>query len=505
MASREEILNELHERMLPELKDSLMAGLPESQGVRETLATVIDDMLKDPEFISRFQYAAPTPSRKLKGSKFARYELSDGDIEFLYDIQRAANAANPAQFKGPSEQLENAFQDISDAYYVPEEAIREIDQTSLDGLFPRVPVEDYRGFDRLRARQGRWQDTRAYESAVRAMDTAESGYGQQLVGAQYVGELWASARFETRITNLIRAFDMTGPTSYLPIESDLPEMIFVSQSTSATDAEYATSKTGSNRVQVDAKKMIIHQKWSGEMVEDSILQFIPFLRRQAVLAIAHYTDSAILNGDTTSAATGNINLDDAAPSSWKHYMAFDGLRKVGLVNNTNNQLDIGGALTWAHLVGAASRMVDETYLMDWGHPTRMSDVVHIVDFATADKIMQLTEIVNSNIERQLPLINGQVTSVLGRPVISSMAMSKTEADGKVSTTGSNNTKGQILTFNVNAFVMGWRRRVQTELERIVGTDQWRIVHSMRMGFGRYAPSGSAGSIEAADVMFNITV
>ena len=44
-----------------------------------------------------------------------------------------------------------------------------------------------------------------------------------------------------------------------------------------------------------------------------------------------------------------------------------------------------------------------------------------------------------------------------------------------------------------------------ELERMPGMQQSRLVASFRLGLGRYAPSGSVGSIEGAAVLYNITV
>ena len=63
----------------------------------------------------------------------------------------------------------------------------------------------------------------------------------------------------------------------------------------------------------------------------------------------------------------------------------------------------------------------------------------------------------------------------------------------------------MVTFNRRAFVVGWRRRVKVETERLPGTDQTRIVYSLRLGMGRYAPTGAASGIEAADVIYNITL
>ena len=88
--------------------------------------------------------------------------------------------------------------------------------------------------------------------------------------------------------------------------------------------------------------------------------------------------------------------------------------------------------------------------------------------------------------------------------LASMAMSRTEADGKVSTTGSNNTLGQVVAFNRRGFKSGWRRRVRLETERLPSSDQTRLVYSLRMGFARFSPSGAASGIEAADVLYNIS-
>jgi hypothetical protein len=257
---------------------------------------------------------------------------------------------------------------------------------------------------------------------------------------------------------------------------------------------------------VSAVKFVIHQMWSGELEEDSIIPFVPFLRRQAQLSLAHYADSLVLNGDTTNAGTGNINLDDADPADTKHYLAFDGIRHAGLVDNTNNKKDAAGAITADLLKGQQTRMIDTTYLVDWGHPTSPDDLVYVCDPTTSDAIALLDEVLTvDKFGQNATILTGEVGSLFNHPIIVSMAMPLTEADGKVSTTGSNNTKGQVVAFNRRAFKVGWRRRVKVETERIPATDQTRLVYSLRMGFGRFSSTGAVGGIEAADALYDITV
>lgn len=497
MTTTEDLIKDIHDRV----------AAMDAKVSDDRLRKIVEDILTQPEVARKMRFggAADAP---LVGTKYARWGLSVGDIEWLYEVQQSLKGQRKVDggaYAGPSEDLESTFKRVSDAMYLPEDEIRAIDRKAIDGLFPRIPRSAFGPRDlRTLKKGGRWQDTDLYERLMRAMDTGESGFGQQLIGAQYVGDLWEAARRESLIFSLIDTFEMTDPVAYLPVEVDFPEMLFVSESTANNSSNYATSKTGSQRVQVDARKFVIHQMWSGEMEEDAIIPFIPFLRRQAQLALAFYSDSCVLNGDTTNAATGNINLDDADPADTKHYLAFDGIRHAGLVDNTANRLDLAGPISLDALNNQRGRMVDVARYVDWGHPTTKEDLVYVADVTTADKICLIDEVVTvDKFGSQATVLNGQVARVLGHPLIGAMAMSRTEADGRVSTTAANNTRGQVTAFNRRGFRAGWRRRVRTETERLPATDQTRLVYSLRMGFGRFTPSGAASGIEAADVLFNI--
>jgi hypothetical protein len=476
----------MSEVLFREISDRLQAlgEAVSEERIKALVKANLEALLADQEFVRKMRFGRP--DAHLIGSKFARWNLSVADIEFLYDLLEANRRAGG---KGPSEELTRAFQTISDAFYLPMEEVRRIDRQAIDDLFPRV------------TKANRQQ----YEAALRAMDTAESGYGAQLIGAQYVAELWEAARPESRVFGLLNTFEMTAPTAYLPVEVDVPELYFVSESTTSNASNYSTVKTGSNRVTVSAKKFVIHQMWSGELEEDSIIPFVPFLRRQAQLALAHYSDSLVLNGDDTNAASGNINLVDADPPDTKHYLAFDGIRHAALVDNTGNSASLsGGSPTLATFAAIYPRMVDATYLHDWGHPTDPNDLVHVVDPWTADKLLTMDEFTTvDKIGPKATILTGQVGAVFGHPVISSIALPKTNTAGKVSNTAGNNLYGQIVTFNRRGLVVGWRRRVKLETERIPATDQTRLVYSLRLGLGRFTPTGSASGIEWADVVYYI--
>ena len=341
------------------------------------------------------------------------------------------------------------------------------------------------------------------------MDTAESGYGSQLIGAQYVGDLWEASRVESRVAVLVGSFEMTAPTAYLPVEVDFPALSYVAENTDADatyQTPYATVKTGSQRVTVTAKKFVIRQMWSGEMEEDSIIPYVPFLRRQTQLSLAYYMDALLLNGDTT--ATNGINGSDTVLGATTYSVALDGIRHAGLVDNTGNSASAANAPISLELFNATyPRLIDATYMHDWGNPNNPADLVHVVDPYVANAMNLIDEFrTMQNAGNQATIFTGQVAKVFNHPVISSIALKKSETTGYVDAdTAGDNLYGQVVTFNRNAYKWGWRRRIQVETARVPRVDQTEIISSLRLGLGRFSPTGAASGIEHSDVLYYINI
>jgi hypothetical protein len=422
--------------------DNVQALLAEIAGKLGEHDAAIKGMQEQPKRKMVFDAEAP-----LRGSKFASYNAGKDDLVFLNNI--LVDAHKRGLSRGPSESLTNA---------------------------------------------------------VKAMDTAEAGYGLELMGAQYDRSIWDIARSQSKIFGLIPQVPLTDATAYFPVAADIPEMLLVGESTSSTATNYTTSPTGFNRVQVTPKKFVVHQMWSGELEEDSIVPFVAELRNSLATSIGYYMDSLVVNGDTTNAATGNINLDDADPADTKHYLAFDGMRQAALVANTANSTSLAGAPTLAAVLAAKGLMIDRSYLHEWGNPLDPSDLVITCDYDTYFKLLSLDQVVTvDKFGPNATVLTGQLASLAGHPVIPSVVLSKTKANGKVSATAGNNTKGQILLFNRRAFKIGMRREVRIETERLPATDQNRLVATARVGFGRYTPTGAASGIEGAALIYNVTV
>lgn len=416
------------------------------------------------EFVRKMRFGADGTG--LKGSKFAR--LTPAGLDWLHNFTVARQKVG---FSGPSNDLTNAHRNV-------------------------VGLESAFTFDDL--------DGTTPTRGTRAMDTAESGYGSQLIGVQYGNSLWDVVRELGTIFPLFPSYDMTQASTYLPVEAGFPEVYFVSESTANNSSNYSTVKTASQRVSVTVAKLLLHQMWSGEMEEDSIIPFVPFLMMQAARSWAYYNDSVILNGDTTNSAS-NIN-DSSDPDDTKHFLAMDGIRHAAIVDNTGNLNSTGGAITLDTFRVIRAMMRDNTRFVDWGHPINRKDLVFIADPDSSDRIENLDEIVSASLMagKGADLLNGQVASILGYPVIRTMVQKKTLATGFVhNSTG--NDFGNITGVNVTGGVVGHRRHIKQEIERLPGTDQTRLVSSARFGFGRFTPTGAASGIEWTATATNLTV
>lgn len=333
---------------------------------------------------------------------------------------------------------------------------------------------------------------------LRAMDSAESGYGADLVGAQYETELWRAARASDPLLAMIREIPMRFPTDTIPVDGALPELRLLGESTTSGASAYTESDTPSSKATLTAKKFGINQLWSGEIDEDSIIRYADFLREQLNRAAAHGLASSLYNGHTTNAATGNINLDDADPADTKHYLAYNGIRAYWLVTATGQGKDMSGALDPKEIDRARGKLNGTTDDVDadfnninWG--ANASDLVVVCDFDTYMNLLDLDVV--ATVDKYGPsatVITGELGRYRGMRVFSPAYASKTEADGKASDTEASNTKGQISVFNPNGWIRGSLRGLSLYFDRVQRTDQFLFELYMRKAFTRFGGNVSAG-------------
>lgn len=337
--------------------------------------------------------------------------------------------------------------------------------------------------------------------SVEQNDEGHSGFGQQLVGAQYVTELWAAARNEDSLVSRIREIPMQALTSYVPVDGDLPEMLLAAEQVNDdayTTSPYAPSPLASNRATLTAKKFTIQQLWSGELNEDSIISYVPFLREQLGKSVGFHLGSAFYNGDTATAGSTNINKIDGTPSVTKHYMAFDGIRKSWLVTTTAQGKDMAGALDVAEIFRARAKLNGAANSIDagatspnWGRNAK--DLILVCDMDTLLNLMNSNDFVTvEKYGASATVVTGELGRVYGIQVVCPAYALKTYTDGKMQALVTNNTKGQISVLNPAGFLAGGRADVAFYMERVQRTDQFLCELYIRKAFTQFNTKVVAG-------------
>jgi HK97 family phage major capsid protein len=242
-----------------------------------------------------------------------------------------------------------------------------------------------------------------------------------------------------------------------------------------------------------ATELAANLNWSYSLGEDSIVEMIAAARPRLAQSGAEIMDAFALNADATFANTGNINSDDALPNALDYFLSEgqDGLRHQHLVDNTAQTVDCGGALTDAKLTEAMAKL--GKYAADPGKLVFATDIsTYLNGFlstatgAPGNNVITMDKFGNDALVR-----TGQLAMYRGAAIVVSASYPLTEADGKVSATPANNTKGGVTMFHPDMWRAGFRRELMLEMDRDIQRRLHILVASFREGVACYGPRSSA--------------
>ncbi len=337
-------------------------------------------------------------------------------------------------------------------------------------------------------------------SAIKANELSYStqvGFGDEWVPELWSAQIWHKARQENVILPLFQSIEMPSNPFSLPIEGADPTVYYVPETTDETQLVLGSgntipdSKIGSGKVQLVAKKLALRVGFSSELVEDSVVPVLNLYREQAMRAIADSIDHVLLNGDTTTAGTGNINSDSGAPASTERYLALNGLRKLPLVTNSANAQDAANVAPTLALLRSARFKMSNRYA------ARPSDLAWICDGGTYAKFLAMSEFLTMDkAGPHATAQTGQIGLIDGAPVLVSAEMPLTEADGKVG--GGTNDRGTALCVYRPGWFVGYRRRIAVSVDYLPYYDSYQLTATVRLAFASF-------DTEVASALYNIAV
>lgn len=338
-----------------------------------------------------------------------------------------------------------------------------------------------------------------------------ANYGDEWVGVMYSRQLWDRIRFDTPIISNIPTVEVPqgSESIVIPLASTPPTFYKVAQASAqaanpgAITRTVTTSKIGTADQTLPVGKIGAGTYYTGELTEDSLIPWAAELRRTIELEAQNVLEALVIDGDTETGATTNINDIGGTPAGNEYWMTFDGFRKLALVTNTANSRD-GGALS-------VQDFIDTVKLMGLAGKNALdkSKVAFILDAWTHWKSLELSEVKTKDVFTGATIENGMLTSIWGYPVYHTGNMHRSNQDatyglkansaGKVDLdTAANNTTGSLLAVRWDQWRMGWKRRITFESVRVPSADAYELTALMRIGLINR-------DTEASAITYNLTV
>lgn len=296
-------------------------------------------------------------------------------------------------------------------------------------------------------------------------------------------ELWRRVRVPDRVAGSFQVVEMPSATYDLPVESTDPTVYFVPETTDnsqlslASGAAIPSSVVSASKVQLIAKKLALRVGFSTEMMEDSIIPFIPQLRDQALITMQNAIENVLINGDTTNSAS-NINGNPGAATD--KFLVFNAMRYLGLITNTQVAVNAAGATPTLQMIRQARfRLISalNSYALD---PARL---VIIVDQFTYGQMLNIDELLAwYNNGRNSTVNTGIVPNIDGIDVIPSAQLPLTNSNGVVDGTTTNNIYGTMIIASKDAWKVGYRRQVTSSLDYLPYYDSYQLTNTVRIAF-----------------------
>lgn len=311
---------------------------------------------------------------------------------------------------------------------------------------------------------------RKHESAVselrKAMDTVEAGGGTEWIPTGFSRELIDRLRLDMKVAALHKRITMPTNPFKMPVLSADPTAYLVAESSSDEAPKFKASQATTANFQFNAKKFAVRVIFSEELTEDSIVPLLPHLKDLVVKAIRAAEEKGIIDGDTAT-----THQDSDVTDSRDARKAFDGYRKKTL---TAAKKDLS-TFTTTTVRGIREAMTN-TYA---ANPNQLAFITSTRGYL---KLVDLTE--TRTVDKYGPnatILTGELGKLDGSPIIvSEYVRDDLNASGVYD--GVTTSKGMLHLVNVDAFLIGDRRKVTVKVWTDPRTDQQELIISERVDF-----------------------
>lgn len=320
------------------------------------------------------------------------------------------------------------------------------------------------------------------QKANEVMHTGNTGYGAEHIPAEvFKAEIIDLIPQRSRLLPLLPGNHGTNlPKTYTAAARGLSiaDLTFEGKSewttgtASQTEDDHSQQKAGTKKVTLNQASFICEVDISDGELRYNAVNTEQYVKDRIAEAAAYTCDLLIMNGDSETGSTGNVNLDDAAPASTKYYLKIDGGIRERAINSSYT-VNVGtlAAADYADLLGKLGEYAE-----------RPEDCLFIQPVKVTNKMIQISEFLTAqNSADKATIQKGIRPTPFGVDVLQHRGVPLTEADGKVSTTSGSNTLGQILCLYKPAVQYGFGQDFSLEVARVPGYG-YRLVATFDFAF-----------------------
>lgn len=231
-------------------------------------------------------------------------------------------------------------------------------------------------------------------------------------------------------------------------------------------------------VTITQKPLIVQVDISKRFINYSIDDLMTYVTGEMARSIDADTEFAILNADNTDESTGNINCNDAKPSTTfadgaddLSLLFSDSIRKHMLDNSLTMNI---GTLEWSHFIAVRQKLGK--------YAIRLNDLMLLMDSICYHKALTLDEFKKANENgRASTIYEGAISNIAWVDLFLPESFPATESDGTVSSTASNNTKGWFIYLYKPAVQFWFGQDMEIEVWNIPGKGK-SIIGTYEFGF-----------------------
>lgn len=278
---------------------------------------------------------------------------------------------------------------------------------------------------------------------------------------QYADDFIKVIREENYLRGIFREVVMTRPTFEIPRVTADVSVYLIGETDPATSIT-SSEPTIAAPLSLQAKKLAARTNYSSEVDEDAKLAMVPFLKESMAGAMGTAEEKAFIQGKMAGLP---VVVTDPR-------QAFDGLLRIAQIAGVSQQVDALGADLDVAIIEAARRKL----LL---HGRNVKSLVLLVTPYQASILRQLDKVVT--VDKYGPnatILSGELGKIMGITIVESQNVPEGN-DPDVPAAG----EGRAILVNKNSPIIGDRRRIKFETDKVITSDSRILVCTERIAFG----------------------